>query len=71
MFFLENVALSDKSVKINIHMFKDKIDIFIVVGFDDFLEGDDIGMFELLEEHNFSVDSLSISGVSECIKIFL
>ena len=48
VFFLENVALSDKSVKINIHMFKDKIDIFIVVGFDDFLEGDDIGMFELL-----------------------
>lgn len=71
MFFLENVALADKSVKINIHMFEDKIDVLIIISFHYFLEGDDVGMFELLQEHNFSVDSLRIGGVREGIKIFL
>ena len=61
MFFLKNISFSDKSMKVNIHMFEDEVDIFVVVGFDYFLEVDDVGMFELLKKHNFAIDSLGVS----------
>ena len=61
MFLLKNISLPNKSVEVNIHMFEDEVDIFVVVGFDYFLEVDDVGMFELLKKHNFAIDSLGVS----------
>lgn len=52
------------------HVLKDQVKIALVHGFDDFMEFDDIFMFHLVEEGDFSVSSLGIGGVLECIKDF-
>jgi hypothetical protein len=41
---LQNVALTDECVQIDAHMFKDQMDIDVVVGFHDAFEFDDVGV---------------------------
>ena len=54
------VIFSDEGMKIDVHMLKNKINIFILLGPDDVIDFDDILVFELFEEHDFTVGSLSI-----------
>jgi hypothetical protein len=61
--------LSDKCMKVYIHVFEDKINVFVILGSDDVINFDDILVFELFEEHDFAVGSLGISGVGKGVKI--
>jgi hypothetical protein len=41
---MQNVALTDECMQIDVHMLKDQIDIDVVVGFHDAFECDDVGV---------------------------
>ena len=60
VFFLEDVALPNKRMEINIHVFEHEVDIFVIVGPEYFFETNDVGVLELLEKHDLSVDSLGV-----------
>ena len=62
--------LSNKCMKVNIHVFEDEINVLVILGSDDVIDFDDILLFELFKEHDFSVGSLGIGGVGKGIKIF-
>lgn len=62
--------LSDSVVQIGFHELKHKIKILVILGFDDIVQLDDIGMVELMEEDNFPVGSLGVCGVLKGIKDF-
>lgn len=58
-----------QGMQINVHVFEDKVNIFIVLGPDYVIDFDDVFLFELFEEHDFTVGSLGIGGVGEGIKV--
>lgn len=62
---------SDESMEIDIHMFEEQVDIFVVSGSNGLLKANDVVMFELPQEHNFSVGPLCICGIGEGIKVLL
>ena len=57
-------------MKVWLHVLKDQVKISLVSGFDDFMEFNDMFMFHLVEEWDFSVGSLCIGGVLEGVKDF-
>ena len=60
----------DEGVEIDIHKLEENVDISFIVRFYNLFEFDDIGMFELLQEHDLAIGSLCIRWVLEGIKIF-
>ena len=50
----------DEGVEIDVHKLEEDVYISFVVGFDDLLEFDYVGVFELLQEHDLAVGSLCI-----------
>ena len=50
-------------------MFKDKIDISIILSLDNFFKFDDVGMVEFHQKHYLSVGSLCICRIIKGIKI--
>lgn len=71
MLFLQDVALTNQSVQVHIHMLKYEIDVDVVVCFHYSLQLYDIRMGQLPQKHDLSVDPLRIGGVSKSIEIFL
>lgn len=51
-------------------MLEDEVNIFVVLGPDDVIDFDDVFVFELFEEHDFAVGSLSIGGVGKGVEVF-
>ena len=58
----------DDLVEIALDVIEDEVQIKLVLGFDDFLELDYIGVFELVEEYYFAVGALGIGGVLESVE---
>jgi hypothetical protein len=57
-------------MEVGFHELEDQVEVFVIVGFDDVVEFDDVGMVEFVEEDNFSVGALGIGGVLEGIEYF-
>ena len=56
-------------MKNHTHKFKDEVDVVVILGLEDVIQADDVFVVsQLLQEHDFTEGSLSISGVLECIK---
>jgi hypothetical protein len=68
VFFLQDI-FSYQRVQVNVHELKDEVDVAFVLGFDDFLQGDNVGVLDLIEKHNFAVRALGISRVLERVKV--
>lgn len=62
--------IPNKWMQIGLHVLKDQVHIALVCGLDDFVEFDNIFMFHLMEEGDFSVGSLGICWVLKSIKYF-
>jgi hypothetical protein len=59
-------------VEIGLHEVEDEVDVFVVFGFEDVEEGDDVGVaVELLQEDDFAVGALGVGGVLEGVEYFL
>ena len=56
-------------MQIDVHMFEDQVNIFVVLGPDDVIDFDDVFVFELFEEHDFAVGSLGIGGVGKGVEV--
>jgi hypothetical protein len=50
-------------------MFKNQVNIFVVLGSDDIIDFDDVFVFKLFEEHDFAVGSLGIGRVGKGVKV--
>jgi hypothetical protein len=68
VFFLEDI-FSYQRVQVDVHELKDEVDVAFVLGFDDFLQGNDVGVLDLIEEHDFAVRALGVSRVLERVKV--
>ena len=64
-------VLPDECVEVNIHVLEDEVDVPVVLCSDDLLQFYHIRMAQLHQKHDLSVCTLGISGVIECIKVFL
>ncbi len=58
-------------VQVGVHVLEQQIYIFGVVGPDHLLQVDDVGVPQLQQKHDLSVDALGIGGVGEGIEVFL
>ena len=63
-------VLPNQSMQINVHMLKNEVNIFVILGPDCVVDADDVLMFELFEKHDLTVGSLGVCGVCEGVKIF-
>lgn len=61
----------NKSVKVNIHVLEEEIDVPVIFCPYHFLEFDDVGVTQLKQEHDLSVCSLRVGGVIEGVEVFL
>lgn len=52
--------LSNQSVQIDVHVLKNKVNVLVILGFDDIVEPDDVFMLQLFEEHDLTISSLSV-----------
>lgn len=52
-------------------MLEDQVNVFIVLGPNDFFKLDDVGMTQLHEKHDFSVSTLGICRIVKSIEILL
>lgn len=68
MFFLQNI-FSYERIEVDVHKLKDEVDVAFVLCFDYFLQGDDVRMLDLIEEHDFAVRALGVSGVLERVEV--
>ena len=62
---------SNKGVQVDVHEFKKNVDVPLVARPDYLLQFNDVRVLELLQEHYFSVGSLSICRVLKCIEVLL
>ena len=58
----------DKRIQIGLNKFEDKVEVFIVLGPDAFVELDNILVIELGEDDQLPIGSLSICGILEGIE---
>jgi len=58
-----------ESVQIDVHKLEQDVNISLVCRTDNFLQLDDVGVFEFSKKHNLPVSSLSVRGILESIKI--
>ena len=58
-------------MKISLHVLKYNVNIFAILTYKHFIDGNNIWMMKLNKEHDFSVGSLSISRIMKCIEVFL
>ena len=64
-------ALPNETMKIDLHELEDEVDVFVVFGFDDVQQLDNVLVLELLEEHDLPVCTLGVCGVLEGVKYLL
>lgn len=64
-------VFANEGVQIDIHMFKDQIDVLIILGSNGTFKINDIRMLQLSEEHDLSIGTLRISRVRKSIEVFL
>ena len=69
MLLLEDVS-PDEGVQVHVHVLEDEIDVDIIGGPQNFLQPDNIRVFQLLQKHDFAIDALGVCGVGESIEIF-
>ena len=68
--FLFKNSFPYQSEKIDVHMLKYEVDIDVIIGANDLLQLDDVGVSELHEKHDFAIGALSVGGVIKSIEIF-
>ena len=68
VFFFQNI-LSYQRIEVDVHKLKDEVDVAFVLGFDYFLQGDDVRVLDLIEEHDFAVRALGVSRVLERVEV--
>lgn len=64
-------VLAYQGVQVDVHVLENQVNVLVVVGFYYLLHHDDVGVAELLQEHDLPVRSLGVSGVLKGIEIFL
>lgn len=64
-------ALGDDVVEIRLHELEEQVYVLIIISADGVKELDDVGMVELLEDLDFSIGALRISGMLKCIEYLL
>lgn len=69
MSFSEDI-LAYEGEEVDVHVFKDEVDIPVVFSADYFFQLDDVGVWKLHEEHDLSIGPLRIGWVIERIEIF-
>ncbi len=60
VFFLQNI-FSYQGIEVDVHKLKDEVDVALVLCFDYFLQGDDVRVLDLIEEHDLAVCALGVS----------
>jgi hypothetical protein len=68
VFFFQNI-FSYQGIEVDVHKLEDEVDVALVLSFDYFLKGDDVRMLDLIEEHDFAVRALGVSGVLERVEV--
>lgn len=58
-------------MEIRLHELEEQVDVLIIISADGVKELDDVGMVELLEDLDFSIGALRISGMLKCIEYLL
>lgn len=62
--------LPNQSMQINVHMFKNEVNIFIILSPDNVVDADNVLMFKLFQKHYLTVGSLGVCRVCKGVKIF-
>lgn len=63
---------SDDGMKIGLHEIEDQVEVFVVLGADQVLQRNDVGVpAELPEKNDLAEGALGIGGILECIKDLL
>jgi hypothetical protein len=63
-------ALADHVVHVSLHVLEQEVDVAVVLGFVDFVEGDDVRMLQLFQDADLAVGSLGVGRVLECVEDF-